>query len=701
MRFRAFLSYSHADAAWARWLLRRLETYRVPSRLVGTRGTRGEIGRRLGIFFRDRDELSSAGDLGATIRGALADAETLIVVCSPAAAQSRWVNAEVEAFQASGRGDRVLCFVVAGAPGSADPAEQCFPPALLQADANGAALEPLAADARREGDGRERAFLKLVAGILGIGYDALAQRETQRRQRKLALVAAASFAGMAIALVLAATAYVARNDAQRRQAQAEDILGFMLGDLRGKLTTVGRLDLMRAVDDKATGYFATLRPRDLSDRALEEQARSLTGIGQVRLDEGNHDAAMSAFREAHARSTALYERAPGKGQRLFDLAQAEYWIGFVAYQQGHNDEAERWFRKYRDSAITLAAMDRSNFDWQKEVAYGHQNLAVLDESRGRYAEAERTMLAQLALYRGWLKQRPSDATLRYEAANVASWLGSLALRQGQLAHAESYFLEQADGIRRNAAADRGNAKWKELSIDALLLLADVQAQRGRRAESRASIEAATPLAAALAAQDSANNYWRSSLGACRWWQSRLAAAMREPDAAEARSVEAVSILRRAHGIEPESKSIRDRLTRAHHLRAQLALARGDAAAARASLAESAQLIEPDWRAAPSESLRQLQAERLVLSGESAQIAGDERRARLAWLEAERLLVADADAGLPFDRLDLLVRTLQHLGLTEGAQTHRQRLAAAGYAPLRPWPALSTIAARTPYSQPAT
>ncbi|HJW46881.1 MAG TPA: toll/interleukin-1 receptor domain-containing protein, partial [Lysobacter sp.] len=181
MRFRAFLSYSHADAQWARWLLRRLETYRVPSRLVGTRGTDGEIGRRLGTFFRDGDELPSSGDLGATIRSALAESAALVVICSPAAARSRWVNAEVEAFRASGRGDRVLCFVADGEPGSADPAQQCFPPAVLGHARDGSAIEPLAADARREGDGRDRAFLKLVAGLLGIGYDALARREAQRR----------------------------------------------------------------------------------------------------------------------------------------------------------------------------------------------------------------------------------------------------------------------------------------------------------------------------------------------------------------------------------------------------------------------------------------------------------------------------------------------------------------------------------------
>lgn len=71
-RYRAFISYSHADEAGARWLMRRLETYRVPRRLVGTDGAHGRIDARLGAFFRDRDELTASGDLGATIREALA-----------------------------------------------------------------------------------------------------------------------------------------------------------------------------------------------------------------------------------------------------------------------------------------------------------------------------------------------------------------------------------------------------------------------------------------------------------------------------------------------------------------------------------------------------------------------------------------------------------------------------------------------------
>ena len=686
MRYRAFISYSHADANVARWLMRRLESYRVPSRLVGSEGANGRIDARLGAFFRDREELASAGDLGATIRKALADSDALVVICSPAAARSRWVDAEVEAFRATGRGDRVFCFVVAGEPGAAKSEEACFPPALLAPNPAGEPIEPLAADARREGDGRDRAFLKLVAGLLGVGYDSLAQRDAQRRNRTLAMVALASLTGMSIAIGLAATAYVARNDAQRRQVQAEDILGFMLGDLRKKLATVGRLDLMRVVDDKAIGYFATLDPRDMSNRALEEQARSLTGIGEVRLGEGNHAAAMIAFREAHARSTALRQREPANGQRLFDLAQAEYWIGFVAWQQGRLDDAEKWLRKYRDSAIELSVIDTRNFDWQKEVAYGYHNLAVLDESRGRYAEAERAMRSKLELHRQWSVQRPKDLQLRFESADTASWLGSLSLRKGKLAEAEDYFVEQVQELERNIVEDARNAKWKEFRVVALLCLADVQAQRGRMSESRKSLQAASAVAAALFAQDSHNNKWRVSLGSCLWWQANLDAAG-EPKRSRAAASAATALLTQAYGFEPRNERVIIGLARARSLQAQLALASGDEEAARAHLSVARALMEPAWKAEQNEGLRLWLAKLRLLEGELAQRQGDTAAARQVWTQAQELLMADAATSLAFGRLDPLIRAMDHLGQSAEAAPHRRRLDAAGYVPLTPWPSI--------------
>lgn len=691
MRYRAFISYSHADEAWARWLMRRLETYRVPSRLVGTEGAFGPIGPRLGAFFRDRDELTAAGDLGASIHAALADADALIVICSPASARSRWVGAEIEAFRASGRPDRIFCFVVAGEPGDG-AGNSCFPPAVLVPNAEGGVpVEPLAADARKAGDGRDRAFLKLVAGLLGVGYDTLAQREAQRRQRKLAGVAMASLAGMAIALGLAATAHVARNDAQRRQAQAEDILGFMLGDLRKKLTTVGRLDLMRAVDDKAAGYFASLDPRDLSDRALEEQARSLTGIGQVRLEEGNHTEAMAAFREAHARSATLHQREPGNGQRLYDLAQAEYWIGFVALRQGRHDDTEQWFSKYRDSAIRLAAIDPDNFAWQREVAYGHHNLAVLDESRGRYREAESTMRTELSLYRDWTKRHPDDTELRFEAANVASWLGSLMLKQGKLAEAQAYFLEEVDALSHNMRVEPRNAKWKTEKIESLVMLTEVQALRQQYGPARANIDAASELASSLVADDPSNNSPRTALGICHWWQARLGPVLQSADARSTVD-DAVKLLLAAHAAEPESERVMTWLVRAHQLRAQQALASNEIATADAAVKQALALIEPAWQSEQNERLRLWLAWSRLLQGDVAQRQDDPSAATRAWTTARDLLQSKEEP-LPFARLDPLVRALVALRQTREAASHRKRLEEAGYVPLQPWPTIVSVSVR--------
>jgi hypothetical protein len=682
VRYRAFLSYSHNDAAWARWLLRKLEGYRVPSRLVGTPGRDGPIPARLGPVFRDRDELPTAGDLSTTIRGALGESDALIVICSPAAARSQWVGAEVRAFVEQGRADRVLCFIVDG-----DPAfDTCFPEATLEEG-----REPLAADARPQGDGRERAFLKLVAGLLGVGYDTLVQREAQRRHRRLAIVAAASVAGMALTSALAVSAYVSRNDAQRRQAQAEDLLGFMLGDLRGKLTTVGRLDLMKSVDDKATTYFATLKPRDLSDTALEEQARSLTGIGQVRLGEGDHAAAMRAFREAHARSVALYDRKPGDGQRLFDLAQAEYWIGYVAWQQDDFDDAQAWLTKYRDTALRLAAMDRSNFAWQKEVAYGHHNLAVLDDTRGKHVDAERAMRSELVLFRKWVRERPDDTGTRGEMATVVSWLGSNAMEQGRLAEAEAYFTEQVANLDALRRAKPKDANLRQDWVDANMLLAQARSQRGRVAEARAAVEAGNAEADALVRQDPTNFKWASSQGVARWWRAQLELAT--PARAAPLAVDAAAVLARVHAREPKDARMHEWLVRALVMRTQIAQGLGDLATARRLAAETHALADPRWRESQDEGLRVPLARLSLVEGELAHAAGDEAAAEAAWNQSRKLLVEDKPPqDIPFGRLDVLARTLHHLGDAREDRV-RGRLLAASYVPLQPLPPLPAIAAR--------
>lgn len=115
-RYRAFISYSHADHARARRLHRALENYRVPRRLVGQSTRKGPVPRRLAPIFRDRDDLSASGDLSASVREALARSDTLIVICSPDAAQSRWVDQEVRAFRELNPEGDVLAAILSASP---------------------------------------------------------------------------------------------------------------------------------------------------------------------------------------------------------------------------------------------------------------------------------------------------------------------------------------------------------------------------------------------------------------------------------------------------------------------------------------------------------------------------------------------------------------------------------------------------------
>ena len=83
--------------------------------------------------------------------------------------------------------------------------------------------------------------------MLGVGLDELVQREQTRRQRRLATLAAASLAGMAVTSTLAMTSIQARDEARDQRREAEGLVGFMLGDLKDKLEPIGRLDVLDAV----------------------------------------------------------------------------------------------------------------------------------------------------------------------------------------------------------------------------------------------------------------------------------------------------------------------------------------------------------------------------------------------------------------------------------------------------------------------
>ncbi|NNL03732.1 MAG: hypothetical protein HKO85_00485, partial [Xanthomonadales bacterium] len=366
-------------------------------------------------------------------------------------------------------------------------AEAYFPAALGE-------TPPLAADARRSADGRRGALLKLVAGLLGTGLDELIQRDARRRQRRLvAGITVTAVIALSMA-VLAAFALSAREDAKRRLSQSEDLIGFMIDDLRGQLAPLGQVAVLKSVGDQALEYFESLEDADLTEAALLRKSRALYQIGEVYFELGEFQQAQVSFGLSLEQARVLAAADPDSSARLFELSQAEFWAGYAAWYARDLEQAEQHLQAYHQAAWALHSREPDNPDWVMETFWAANNLGSLAFGRQRYEVALgyfQEAVARIELLLG------QEATLerRFEKTAVQSWLGSTYYHLGDLGQSSTAF--------QSALAeplDNENALHREERAYFHGKLAAVELHRGRldaaRTHAIAAVEAATALSQA-------------------------------------------------------------------------------------------------------------------------------------------------------------------------------------------------------------
>jgi len=399
-KYRAFISYSHSDERWAKWLHKSLETYAVPKHLVGTETAYGPVPARLAPVFRDRDELATATNLGETLTRALEQSAFQIVICSPAAARSRWVNEEILAFKRLGREHRIFCLIVAGEPGAsaakATADHECFPNALIYKMGDDGQLtstrsEPIAADARPHKDSKQDVRLKLVAGMLGVGLDELKQREAHRRHRRMMALVTASVAGMAVTSGLAAAAWLARNQAERERVRAET-------EAETARQTTNFLVGLFAVSDPNEARGNSITAREILDKGSQRikselvtqpaiQATLMETMGAVYTSLALYPPAASLL------DSALQKRLELFGADSLEVAQSAEKLGGVLTLTAEYDKAEAMYRKALD--LRQKQLGPEHVD----IARSQYQLADLLGRKGEYEAAEPLFRQALAMQR--------------------------------------------------------------------------------------------------------------------------------------------------------------------------------------------------------------------------------------------------------------------------------------------------------------
>lgn len=538
-RYKAFISYSHADESWARWLQQKLERYRVPRRLAESRVEGAYFSptpRRLHPVFRDRDELASSTDLGRAVDEALSQSGFLIVICSPAAAASRWANEEINRFKALGGSERILCLVVDGDLSPHSP--RCaFPPALLQHADGSAAPEPLAADVRSDADGPRGALLKIIAGMLQVGIDDLRQREVQRQVRRWIALTSVSALVAVVTVGLAIMAVLARDEAQVRRGQAENLISFMLGDLRGKLEPIGKLDVLDAVGDQAMAYYAELGDQATPAETLN-RAIALRQIGEVRFAQGQHDTALKAFEDSLRQAERLYGMNPANDDYLYELSQAEFWVGYVQYERAELELAAESMERYMARSRELNSRRPDNPDFAMELVYAYSNIGSIERERGNAPAALEHFGRAVEINEQLLQATPDDVYLGFELSQGYSWMGSAHLDLGQLDQSEGAFRASL-AIVQDLAGRGLDARHVEKAADGAQLLAPVCKQKGQTEEAMQLIGGAAAAFERLLQRDPENaryqrGYYKAQhdlvdLGRLSGWSPELDEALQQAE----------------------------------------------------------------------------------------------------------------------------------------------------------------------------
>ncbi len=300
-------------------------------------------------------------------------------------------------------------------------------------------------------------------------------RKFARRHRLGVSVGAALLAVVVMSSValLVQSRRIARESlrADAARAEAEELIGFMVGDLYRGLEPLGRLDLLEEVARNSVDYYERNPPQVSGPPAVRwesDRRRALTfrNAGRVFEARGDSAAALGAFDRYFQVTDALLRESPAEemaGRVRLDRLEALKEKSEVLEVQGAVDEAIALARTTiteieREIERTPDGDRAPLLLWDQLVSLGffHLDAGELDLARPSFERA-----SQLAERQARSRRLPAWQVNR---ARSLSYLGLTDQEGGTLAAARQRYAEALDILRRAGAALGDTQTRRELLL---------------------------------------------------------------------------------------------------------------------------------------------------------------------------------------------------------------------------------------------
>lgn len=228
---------------------------------------------------------------------------------------------------------------------------------------------------------------------------------------------------------------------------AENLISFIVYDLKDKLEPLGKLELLNIVAGKTLNYFELAGTDNLTGKALYQWVESLHILGQVNISKNNYLDAESYLKQTEsALKHAL--KSDEKNETLLELYMlANYWLGYSAYLQVNYDTAEPFWIQYKNYADTLFLLYPKS-KWQLEQSYALNNLGALAEKTEQLSAASDYFEQSAQIKLTLLEAQPNNFAIRADLADTRSWQSNIQAKSGKLSAAINHLHEALSQVEK-------------------------------------------------------------------------------------------------------------------------------------------------------------------------------------------------------------------------------------------------------------
>ncbi len=514
----AFISYSHAKdkpiAAALQSVIQKLGKpwYR----------------RRALRVFRDDTSLSATPSLWPSIEQALGESRFLVLLASPEAAASPWVEKEASSWLAT-KGAQTLLIALTDGELAWDNASGDFlwrdgtplPPALK----GRFAAEPKWVDLRAYRDGanaRNARFIELgadlAAAVRGMPKEDLLSQEVrqQRRAVNLALSAAASLLVLAGLAGWQWTVATEQRDRAERTARGSDADGKQPGVRLGAAASRPRRHARRSGPQYSRSRAEPpepahrIRARRRPDLRRSE-AVALQSLSDTLMTIGDRKAALEAAEQSRQILETLTASDPGNATWQRELSISDNKIGDVLVIAGRGDDALKEYRKALAIREKFAAAAPGDAQWQRDLSVSYNKIGDILRAVARREEALAEYRKGLAAMEKLAALDPHNTEWRRDLSVSHTEIGDTLMALGRQEEALAEYRKGLAIDDESASSDSGNTLWqRDLSISHNKI-GDVLLANGQKEEALEEYRKALAIMEALAAADKGNAEWRRDL----------------------------------------------------------------------------------------------------------------------------------------------------------------------------------------------